>query len=82
MIPLMMLCVHIKSGYDSRDDVMCTHKIRLWFQRWCYVYTQNQVMIPEMMLCLHIKSGCDSRDDVMYTHKIMLWFQRWCCVYT
>ena len=29
MIPLMMLCVHIKSGYDSRDDVMCTHKIRL-----------------------------------------------------
>ena len=29
MIPEMMLCVHIKSGYDSRDDVMCTHKIRL-----------------------------------------------------
>ena len=82
MIPLMMLCVHIKTGYDSRDDVMCTHKIRLWFQRWCYVYTQNQVMIPEMMLCLHIKSGCDSRDDVMCTHKIRLWFQRWCFVYT
>ena len=29
MIPAMMLCVHIKSGYDSNDDVMCTHKIRL-----------------------------------------------------
>ena len=29
MIPEMMLCVHIKSGYDSRDDVMCTHTIRL-----------------------------------------------------
>ena len=47
MVPEMMLCVHIKlgfdsrddvmctckSGYDSRDDVMCTHKTRLWFQR-------------------------------------------------
>ena len=22
----MILRVHIKSGYDSRDDVMCTHK--------------------------------------------------------
>ena len=29
MIPLMMLCVHIESGYDSRDDVMYTHKIKL-----------------------------------------------------
>ena len=29
MIPEMMLCVHIKPGYDSGDDVMCTHKIRL-----------------------------------------------------
>ena len=26
MIPEMMLCVHIKSVYDSIDDVMCTHK--------------------------------------------------------
>ena len=41
MIPLMMLCVHIESGYDSRDDVMYTHKIK--------------VMIPEMMFCVHIK---------------------------
>ena len=29
MIPEIILCVHIKSGYDSRDDVMCTHKTRL-----------------------------------------------------
>ena len=29
MVPEMMLCVHIKLGFDSRDDVMCTHKIRL-----------------------------------------------------
>ena len=29
MILEMMLCVHIKSCYDSRDDVMCTHKIML-----------------------------------------------------
>ena len=29
MIPAMMLCVHIKSGYDFIDDVVCTHKIRL-----------------------------------------------------
>ena len=29
MIPMMMLCVHIKSGYDSRDDVMRTPKIML-----------------------------------------------------
>ena len=29
MIPEMMLCVQIKSCYDSRDDVMCTNKIML-----------------------------------------------------
>ena len=29
MIPEMMLCVHMKSGYDSIDDVLCTHKIML-----------------------------------------------------
>ena len=58
MIPEMMLCVHTKSGYHSRDDVMCTHK--------------NHVMIPEMILSVHIKSGYDSRDDVMCAHKIML----------
>ena len=29
MIPEMILSVHIKSGYDSRDDVMCAHKIML-----------------------------------------------------
>ena len=29
MIPEMMLCVHLKSSYDSRDDVMCTPKIKL-----------------------------------------------------
>ena len=29
MISEMMFCVHIKSGYDFRDDVMCTHKIML-----------------------------------------------------
>ena len=29
MIPEMMLCAHTKSGYDSRDDVMYTHKIKL-----------------------------------------------------
>ena len=29
MIPEMMLYVHTKSCYDSRDDVMCTHKIML-----------------------------------------------------
>ena len=29
MIPETMLCVDIKSGYDSKDDVMCTDKIRL-----------------------------------------------------
>ena len=29
MIPEMMLCVHVKSCYDSRDDVMCTHEIML-----------------------------------------------------
>ena len=29
MIPEMMLFAHIKSGYDSRDDVMYTHKIKL-----------------------------------------------------
>ena len=29
MTPEMMLCVHIKSGYDSRDDVMYIHKIKL-----------------------------------------------------
>ena len=57
MIPEMIFCIHIKSGYDSRDDVMCTH---------------DQVMIPEMMLCVHIKSGYDSRDDVVCTHKISL----------
>ena len=56
MIPAMMLCVDIKSGYDFIDD-MCTRKIRL---------------IPMMMLCVHIKSGYDSRDDVMCTPKIML----------
>ena len=28
-IPEMMLCIHTKSSYDSRDDVMCAHKIRL-----------------------------------------------------
>ena len=29
MIPAMMLCVDIKSGYDFIDDVMCARKIRL-----------------------------------------------------
>ena len=29
MIPEMILSVQIKSGYDSRDDVMCAHKIML-----------------------------------------------------
>ena len=29
MIPEMVLCVHIKSFYDSRDAVMCTYKIML-----------------------------------------------------
>ena len=29
MIPEMMLCLHKNSGYDSRDDVICTQKIRL-----------------------------------------------------
>ena len=72
MIP-EMICLHIKSCYDSRDDVMYTHKIMLWFQKWCYVHAQNHV-IPEMILSVHIKSGYDSRDDVMCTHKIMLWF--------
>ena len=37
--PEMMLCIHTKSSYDSRDDAMFTHKIRLWFQRCCYVYS-------------------------------------------
>ena len=74
MIPEMMLCVHIKSCYDSRNDSKCTHKIRLWFQRWCYVHASNHVMIPEMILSVQIKSGYDSRDDVMCAHKIMLWF--------
>ena len=57
VIPEMMLCVHTKSGYDSRDDVMCT---------------QNHVVIPEMMLCRLTKSGYDSRDEVICTYKIML----------
>ena len=29
MIPEMMLCARAKSFYDSRDDVMGTHKIML-----------------------------------------------------
>ena len=29
MISEMKLSVHTKSGYDSRDDVMYSHKIRL-----------------------------------------------------
>ena len=29
MIPEMMLCLHIKYGYDSRDDVVCTYEIML-----------------------------------------------------
>ena len=29
MIPEMMLCLHIKSGYDFRDDVVCTLEISL-----------------------------------------------------
>ena len=29
MISEMMLYVDIKPSYDSRDDIMCTHKIRL-----------------------------------------------------
>ena len=29
MIPEIMLCVHIKPGYDSGVDVTRTHKIRL-----------------------------------------------------
>ena len=29
MIPEMIPSVQIKSGYDSRDDVMCAHKIML-----------------------------------------------------
>ena len=56
MIPEMMLCVHMKSCYDSRDDVMCKHKIML---------------IPEMMLCVHVKSCYDSRNDSNCTHCIM-----------
>lgn len=27
--PEMMVCVHIKSDYDSRDDVMYSYKVRL-----------------------------------------------------
>ena len=49
----MMLCAHIKSGYDSRDDV---------------INTKNEVKIPEMMFCALIKSGYHSRDDSMSTH--------------
>ena len=67
LIPESMLWVHIKSGYDSRDDVFCRHKIRLWFQRRCYVY-------PKIRLWF--------RDDISCTHKIRLWSQRWCYVYT
>ena len=44
-----------EASYNSRDEVICTQKIRLWFQRWCYVYTKTQVMIPEMMLFVHKK---------------------------
>ena len=29
VIPEMMLCAGIKSCYDSRDDVTCTHEIML-----------------------------------------------------
>ena len=58
MIPEMMLCVHTKSGYDSRDEVMRTHKIRLSDSRDDVMSAHKiRVMIPEMMLCVHIKSG-------------------------
>ena len=40
LIPEMtFFCIHIKLSYDSRDDVVCTHKISLWFHWWCYVHT-------------------------------------------
>ena len=57
MIPETMFCVDMRSGYDSKDDVMCT---------------QKQGYYSEMIFRVHIKSGYVPRDDVMCTRKIRL----------
>ena len=36
MISEMMLCVHIKSGYDSRDDVMIPEMLLCVLIKPCY----------------------------------------------
>ena len=64
MILLMMFCAHIASWYDSTDDVLCTHRIAVWFYWPCSVHASHWLY--------------DSTDDVQCTHHIVLWFYRWC----
>ena len=76
-----MFCAHFVSSYDSSDDVMCTHRIVVWFYWWCSVDTLHRRMILLLMFCAHIASRCDSTDDVLFTHRIVVWFYWRCSVH-
>ena len=45
MIPEMMFCVHIKSGYDSRDDSMLHIASCLWSWNYYMCSVSSIVMI-------------------------------------
>ena len=68
LILFVMFCALITSSYDSTDDVLCTHRIVVWFYWWCSVHTSHRRMIPLTMFCTCI--------------ALALWFHRWCSVYT
>ena len=82
LILLIMFCAHFTSSYDSTDDVLCTHRIVVWFCWWCSVHTSHRCMILLAMFCAHIASWYDSTDDVLLTHFIVVWFYWWCSVHT
>ena len=69
LILFVMFCAPITSWYDFTHDVLCTHRIVVWFHWWCLVHTSHRRMILLMMFCAHITSSYDSTDYVLYVHR-------------
>ena len=60
MISEMMLCVHIKSGYDSRDDVMIPEMLLCVLIKPCYDSRNDSkcthCIIPMIVTWLYVLS--------------------------
>ena len=62
----------------NRNDVLCTHEIRLWFQRWFHAHISHHAYDPErkMVVCAQLAAWFVMTWRVLFHHQINhhIWF--------